>query len=296
MTSNWQIAGHKKQQEFLLNSIAKRNLAHAYIFSGPTGVGKHAVALKFAQSLLCEKGATCGECGQCRSFFLQNNPDFIEFAMEDSMKIEHIRDLIFKLSLKPYLALYKVAIIDRAEEMTVEAANALLKVLEEPKPNTVIILITSNSSRLLRTISSRAQKINFGPLEPQEFEHLIPSNISKEKKELIKTVAGGKPGLAIRIATNEEFLESLAETNAYYEKFLGANLTDRLVLAFDISQKETAEIKTVLDFWLARMELGLKTDTSRGLAKKIDLVNKARRYLDQNVNAKLLLTNLMLNL
>jgi DNA polymerase-3 subunit delta' len=145
------IYGHKKQIEFLGKSIESGSLSHAYIFSGPSFVGKKTVAREFAKNLL-ESGPG------------NFHPDFLEVTNDEAIKIDQVRELIYKLSLRPYSAKYKVALIDNAETMTVEAQNALLKVLEEPKSYTIIILVTSNTGKLLRTISSRAQKINFGPV------------------------------------------------------------------------------------------------------------------------------------
>src|SRR6185503_17434791 len=147
---DWQITGHKRQLDFLEKTMATGKVAHGYLFVGPAGVGKHAVALKMAEKLL-----------GTASF----SPDLIELKkLEDKneITIEPVRDLLYKLALKPYAAPYKVAIIENAEQLNTAAANAMLKVLEEPKPNTVIILTASNSARLPKTIVSRTQKINFG--------------------------------------------------------------------------------------------------------------------------------------
>src|SRR5688572_33488218 len=102
---DWQISGHKQQLAFLENAFSRGKLAHAYIFAGPSGVGKKQIAQKLAHRLL--------ETSEGSSNF---NADYMELAGEGSIKIEQIRELIYKLSLKPYGAKYKVAVIDRAEE------------------------------------------------------------------------------------------------------------------------------------------------------------------------------------
>jgi DNA polymerase-3 subunit delta' len=109
----------------------------------------------------------------------------LEVTNDEAIKIDQVRELIYKLSLRPYSAKYKVALIDNAETMTQEAQNALLKVLEEPKSYTIIILVTSNTGKLLRTISSRAQKINFGPVYASDYELVVPQQLEAESKELI---------------------------------------------------------------------------------------------------------------
>lgn len=244
---DWQINGHKRQLEFLENALQRGKLAHAYVFAGPAGVGKKTIAKKLAQELLGQ---------EIKEF----HPDYLEINSDEGIKIEQIRELIYKLSLKPYQAPNKVALIDSAEEMSMEAANALLKSLEEPKAYTYIFLITSNPNRLPKTILSRSQKITFGPVDmPQQ------------------------PTEADNQAQN------------FYEIFNKGHLVDKLVAAYDIADLETAEIKNILDRWLVTMQKELHAQASKKLAQKISQVSLSRKYMDQNVNSKLLLTNLMLN-
>ncbi|MEO8065311.1 MAG: AAA family ATPase [Candidatus Doudnabacteria bacterium] len=262
------ISGHKKQLEFLENAIKRDRLAHAYTFAGPDSVGKRTVALRLAQELLQADG---------------NNfhPDLLIIERPEDKKvivIEQIRELVYKLSLLPYQAKYKVALIDNAEDLNEEAANALLKCLEEPKPSTIIILITGNSNRLPKTIISRTQKINFGLVAGPEFEK-----------------AGGKPGLARKMADDKEFLETYVTSENFYRTFIGSTLPEKLIAAYEIADMETPEIKNLLETWLVKLQAVLQTKAGKALADRISQVAQARRFLDQNANAKLLLTNLMLN-
>ena len=249
MDFNWQTQGHKRQLEFLETAVNRGKLAHAYIFAGPKGIGKKAIAKRLAERILQTDGSS------------NFNADYTEISAEGSIKIEQIRDLVYTLSLKPYASKYKVAVIDRAEEMTTEAANALLKAMEEPKSCTVIILITSNPSRLPKTILSRGQKITFGPILGEE----------------------------------EKILEQETEAWKYFEIFNSPDLVERLIAASQLANLETMEIKSTLHAWLIKLQLNLRQNTSKQLANKISEVAKALKYLDQNVNTKLLLTNLMLN-
>jgi DNA polymerase-3 subunit delta' len=235
------IRGHKRQLEFLSKALERGKLAHAYTFAGPDGIGKKMIARELARELLKSEG---------------NNfqPDLLEIDGSEGIKIEQIRELIYKLSLKPYQAKYKVAIIDMAENMTTEAANALLKSLEEPKEYTIIILITNNPNRLPKTILSRTQKITFGPLENSE----VPQN-------------------------------------EFYKVFQSDDLPGKLIAAYELADLETPEIKQTLDSWLQNLQAELHSHATKNLAQKINQVLLSRRFLDQNVNAKLLLTNLMLS-
>lgn len=259
---NWDIAGHKKQIEFLEQAINKNQIAHAFIFAGPDKSDQLAVARKFGQILLCQTVEGCGVCAQCKSYVAAINADFIEINGESGIKIESIRDLSYKLALKPYMAKYKVALIDTAENMTVEASNALLKLLEEPKLYTVIILITTNPSKLLRTITSRAQKINFGPSD-------VKKNIQVRNQEP-------------------------EELQKQYGIFLGEDLVEKLKIAYEIAEQETSEIKTILDYWLDDLRQRLFESPNRSVSHKINQIIYTRRLLEQNANTKLALTNLML--
>ncbi len=243
---NWNVDGHKRQLDLLENAFNQGVLAHGYMFAGPEGVGKRTIAKKLAMKIL-------GQETEQQNFF---HPDFFEIDGKQGIKIEQIRELIYKLSLKPYSAPYKVAVIDNADEMTLEAANALLKSLEEPKSHTIIILITSNSNKLPKTIVSRVQKINFGLVKGRE----------------------SKP----------------SETDRF-EIFSGKNLVERLILAAEVADLETIELKNLLQSWLIRLTENLRTSPSMSVKQNIDQINYSLQSLEMNASAKLLMTNLMLN-
>src|SRR5258708_2470083 len=281
---DWQIAGHRNQIKLLKKAFEAGKLAHAYVFAGPEAVGKRTVAKRLAKEML---GSGTGE-----EYF---HPDFLEIAGADGIKIEQIRELTYKLSLKPYQAKYKVALIDSADQMTTEAANALLKVLEEPKAHTFMILITSNPNRLPKTVLSRSQKITFGTVAFSDYENLLPAKLDREKYRVIETLAAGKPGLALKIAANEDYLEEIASSEQYFEIFMGEKLAERLITAYEIANMETSEIKNLMDNWLLQLQHILHQTATKQVARKISQLAISRRFLEQNVNTKLLLTNLMLS-
>ena len=271
---DWNICGPKRQLDYLEKMIQQDKLAHGLLLAGPSGVGKRAVARALAQKL----GAQF--------------PDYIEIAGGGGIKIEQIRELIYKLSLKPYSSKYKVAVIDEAEELTLEAANALLKALEEPKSYTVIILITANPEKLPQTILSRVQKINFGLVPWAQYEHLLPA----DQKQTIERLAPGRPGLSLAIAADSALAESMAETGEAYQIFVqGSDPAARLMLAADLAQKDTPDLRAILLSWLERLVFELRLSPSERLAARINQVNLSLKYLEQNANSKLLLTNLILN-
>ena len=149
----------------------RTRIAGAYLFVGPTGVGKETVANHFAKSINClelDEGA-CGTCISCRKTADGNHPDTQIVSPSGAwIRIDQIRELQKRIVYRPYEGIRKVAILREAERMNLEAANCLLKTLEEPPAESVLILLTSNLDALIPTIRSRCQIIKFNPLRPDE--------------------------------------------------------------------------------------------------------------------------------
>ncbi|CAM4485247.1 DNA polymerase III subunit delta' [Paenibacillus tarimensis] len=165
------IPGQDKAKRILQTALRREQVSHAYLFSGPQGTGREAAALAFAQALFCEKAGddACGECLACRKFMHGNEPDLHRIAPEGaSIKIDQIRELQRDMSYRAESTKRKVYIMEQAEKMTLQAANGLLKFLEEPAASVVAILITENSHAVLPTIRSRAQLVPFLPVSRSE--------------------------------------------------------------------------------------------------------------------------------
>jgi DNA polymerase-3 subunit delta' len=174
---SWQgIEGHDEIRRYFEQAIGNGRLAHAYLFSGPPGIGKRRFALALAKTLLCRvvpasQMAPCGECLDCREVEAGIHPDLIlAHRPEESVEfpIDVVRDVVIRgLSLKPDRGSYKVAILDDADDFNVYAANALLKTLEEPPVCSLLILISTSPHHLPPTLVSRCHLIWFQPL-PEE--------------------------------------------------------------------------------------------------------------------------------
>ncbi|HEY2380471.1 MAG TPA: DNA polymerase III subunit delta' [Terriglobia bacterium] len=162
--------GNRKIVERLRTKLREGRFPHALIFSGPEGVGKHTCALMIAKTLNClnaQTGGFCGECAACRKIDAGTHPDVIRVSVEDEasqIKIAQIRQILGTLGLQPLEGRNKIFIVDPADLLNAEAANALLKGLEEPPENSFFILITVNVHELLLTVRSRCQVYHFTPL------------------------------------------------------------------------------------------------------------------------------------
>ncbi len=198
-----EIVGHRQVINILLNAIAYGRVSHAYLFSGPEGVGKETAAFAFARALLCSRpgsGDACGECRECRQAENRNHPDlqWVQPAGA-SIKIEQIRSVQRKTAYLPYQGNRQIFIICQAETMTEQAANCLLKTLEEPSGNTIFILVSSRPQALLPTILSRCQQVSFHAVPVSELAHGLVSlhGLKAEDALLSAALSGGSMGRAL---------------------------------------------------------------------------------------------------
>lgn len=196
------ILGHDRVLERLRRSLAVGRVAHAYLFVGPEGVGKATVARAFAAALTCpeEPGEGCGGCPSCRRLKAATHPDSHVVEPDgQEVKIEQVRDLQKALAYRPAMARCAVAILPQAERLTLQAANALLKTLEEPPGETVLVLVAPTASLLPPTVVSRCELVSFTPLPQEELASFLVSRrgLTAEAAELTAALAAGRVGLAL---------------------------------------------------------------------------------------------------
>jgi DNA polymerase-3 subunit delta' len=218
------IIGQQRALDILRGCIARNRVPHALCFAGDEGIGKRLTAVNFAKALNCRKEESddlfaineepsaslelneidnCGVCASCRKIDKGNHPDVIMIAPEGDggqITVSVIRELQSSLSYKPFEGKWKIAIIDNADRLNQSAANAFLQTLEEPSPESILILISSRPDMLIPTIRSRCQRINFSPLPMDTMSALIEEKageFDKEQSLLLSRLSGGRLGYAL---------------------------------------------------------------------------------------------------
>ncbi len=212
------IRGQEQAIGLLTTLIHKGDIPHALVFTGIDGIGKQSAAKAFALACNCAnpqpcqptdaKQTTypgvnaCGQCRSCRRILSDNHPDIIHLRpLGNMIRIATIRDLIHKLAIKPYEQGKRVVIIAEGHTMNPEAGNALLKVLEEPPEDTLLIITARQTSDLLPTIVSRCQQIRFSPLRRDLLADLLMTNgaLTAEEAEAATALSGGSYTHALKM-------------------------------------------------------------------------------------------------
>lgn len=235
----WNLTGHEWAANLLCQHIARGDMRHAYLITGPAGVGRRTLALRFAQAVNCTQppapGETCGKCRACAQIERMAHPDLsiVQAAREGGdISVESIRELQRSLNLAPYEARYRVALLLRFEEATASAQNALLKTLEEAPARVILLLTAENAEALLPTIVSRCEILRLRPLPLDTVrQSLIDRGIPAEKADLLAHVCGGRPGLAFRLSQDAARMEQRSAWLEDLWHLLHANRAERFAYA-----------------------------------------------------------------
>jgi len=251
------VAGQEEIKASLIKSINNNQVSHCYIFEGAKGMGKFNLALTFAQSLLCLnfREEPCNLCGSCIKANSLNHPDLhIINEDEKSIKREDIDDLINSIYKKPYESKMKVYIIKEAHLMTVQAANTFLKTLEEPPRDTVMILLTINSSLLLPTIVSRCQEVKFRNISKEAIiSHLMQFTSDVDAIELAANYSRGNLNKAMNIINgNDDILRRRGEIIKIFDKIINSDseIIYELENYFDEQKDNIDTIIEIMIIWM----------------------------------------------
>lgn len=204
------IFGHDKQIEVLQKTLLQKRIGHAYLFSGISSIGKRTLAVEFGRACNCEKSGlihdSCGDCVSCRKISQNIHPDFFLVKPEGQfIRINAVREIQQQMNFKPLEASCRIFIVDDADKMNEQAANALLKTLEEPSAANLLILVTSRPYSLPATILSRCLHMRFNPLRQDDVAKFLMEKMKMEEKRafLLASLSGGAIGRALNL-NNEE--------------------------------------------------------------------------------------------
>lgn len=305
-------------KNILINTRDKNRLSHAYIFSGPQGVGKKEMALYFAMMLYCNEKTPCMTCDNCKQIMAQEHLNVVIVEPETKViKKEQIVQLHEEFSKTSQIEGPRIYIIIDADKMNQNSQNSLLKFIEEPTDGIYGILCTTNPSQLLPTITSRCQTINFNALDSKLLKKsIIENGISKDMASLISLLTNDL-GQAIELAHNDDILK----LKTLFEKFLSLKNESDAVL-FQIANSSFFEnatnLKMFMDLLIVLYEDILATFsgslninleeystligkyrnrlTRESAIEHLELIYELSKKLLYNVSSKNIITNLLVNL
>jgi DNA polymerase-3 subunit delta' len=323
----WQVIGQDKILSLLDYGLKTNAIAHAYLLAGPRHVGKGTLAINLAQALNCDgPEVPCGECRSCQRIREGKHADVTPVGLDSRTEIgiDDIRGLQRLANLPPYEGKCKVFIIDEAEYLSTEAANSLLKILEEPPPRVVWLLLAAEEERLLPTIISRCQRLELKPVPSERVQDVLVNsyNVDADKAKLLTQLCHGRLGWALSALADCDILEQRSQGIDRLVSLLTAGLEQRFAYAQELANQfgqgrkagaETTEIW--LDWWrdlmlvkggcqeaiinvdygtvLEEQARGLSLSEIREFLANLGLLQEA---ISKNVNPRLALEWLMLNL
>ena len=328
---SWNIIGHEHAIDRLRRTLAAQHVRHAYLFTGPEHIGKSLLVHRFAQTLLCTGGPDpniapqnpCNVCLSCRKVMHGNHPDLHIIARAPDKQfilIEQIRALQSDSARKTLEGRRNISIIHGAHEMNLQAANCLLKTLEEPESDVVLLLTVPDPGLLLPTILSRVQQVSMHLLTNTQIKSALEQQWEVEPNEatLIAALAAGRMGWAVQAVEDEDLL---IERKAQLETLTKLTTVSK-VQRFEIAQRlstDTDKARSVLELWLLWWrDMVLAANKCLDLTINVDMRNILQQQaakvgtsesermvrailntmetLDQNVNARTALEILMLDL
>ncbi len=313
------VLGQHQAMQLLRTALRSGHLAHAYLFSGIEGIGKCTAAVAFAKALNCLTHADdfCDNCVSCRKTEKQLHPDFFFIEPEKNIiKIEQVRDIQKKIIFKPMEGRKKVVIIDQAEKLNLHAANCLLKTLEEPPDDTVLILVASTAPPLLPTILSRCQSIRFAPLGAEAISSFLERRGSSGDPGFIAALAQGSIKRAL-VLLETEFLSRRRELIQLLVAGSAGSCEPLLHLAKAATedQQELPQILEFLQTWyrdlymlmsgfpaeklynrdmLAEMQEALHSETREQILKRLKKLQWIHAHRTININYTVALESMLL--
>jgi DNA polymerase-3 subunit delta' len=303
------IHDHDEIAQRFRRILQNGRLASTYLFSGPHGIGKRLFAHRLAQCLLCLRTADhelryCGACDACRLIAAGNHPDLLTIGLPEGKNVlpielfvgdrehRHQAGLCHHLSLKPYVGVRRVAVIDDADHFNQESANSLLKTLEEPPPNSLLVLIGTSPSRQLPTIRSRAQLVRFRPLAATTVvELLVRQNVvtTNEEATRLAEISEGSLERARALADPElwRFRDQLIDwlEGPYLDPVRAATgMLEFVEAAGKESAARRDRLRTAIHFAIEYYRNRMRRENSESLADQLDRSLATLEHIDRNAN------------
>ena len=331
MADNWNMLGHEWAVDMLHQQVAHGEARHAYLFCGPPGLGRRTLALRLAQALNCTKtiapGIPCGVCRDCKQIEEMRHPDMnvIQAVDEDgapkengTLKVDQVRAVQHSLSLRPYQAKYRVALFLRFQEANDNAANALLKTLEEAPAHAILLLTADTPEQLLPTIISRCEVLRLRALPISAIESdLLERGVDEERARLLAHISGGRPGYARRLADDMTLLEKREERLNDLQTLLPAPRVEKFSYAEKLAKDKEVMRQTIviwLSYWrdvmlrvagaespLINVDRNMEIEFLAGrlnlstARRVVSDLESALEKMDKNVNSRLLAEVLLLD-
>lgn len=322
-----EVLGQARAKKLVSRSLASQRLPHAYIFKGPDGVGKRLFARGLAAAINCrgdQPGRACGSCRSCRKLLSDNHPDFMVVNPDQgAIKIGQVREMCRALAYPPYESAMRVVLLEDIHTMRQEAANSLLKTLEEPPASNLLVLTAESSQEILTTISSRCQAIAFQALSETDTVRVIRDRepeLGEQTAHLLARLAEGSPGRALLLHDAEMMpifgQVAAAVSNAAVDGDRDAGLLLRRAEEMAGLKEQLPPFLGLLRLWLRDMLFGdedpgsqtglrgwgledgqeLKYWSSEEIFAKLRAVDRAEEALRRNCNRTLVCEVLLFQL
>lgn len=275
----WQTFGHKTVKTLLEKQLEADAFSHAYMFLGPEGIGKRTLAQELAVRIRQTQHVTM-------------DPDISTVTVTPEFGVEEMRHILESVRLRPMSGTRKAVILDNAQLLNTQSANALLKTLEEPTSSTIIFLISTNRS-LPKTILSRCQVFAFNRFTLADMESFVEREALSVQPDAMR-LANGSVAWLRKIIEDPGFLTQLKEHEQTLRQLIASNVAGRMLAVQTLSAKSAQELETIFAVWGKTMlSWGVRTEAR---VRWLSLLVEARTQLTTTINTKFILEGLLINL